>query len=81
MSRRFVIDCDRCGAKAVESPIQIAAVVGWLTCPAGGSGEDDTERVDLCPKCAGGLLQSAVRGLQHEEARQWIAEARKKVKG
>ena len=51
MSRRFVVDCDRCGAKAVEVPIQITAVVGWLTCPAGGRGEDDTASVDLCPKC------------------------------
>ena len=79
MSKRFVIDCDRCGAKGVQEPLQITAVVGWLTCPAGGRGQDDEESVDLCPKCAGQLLQCAVTKLPEDSARAWLAMARKKV--
>lgn len=84
MSRREVIDCDRCGARAVERPVLLPFVhTGWLSCPAGGSKEKDGERVDLCPDCAANLLASAVKGMGEDAARKWVADiraARKAVK-
>lgn len=80
MARREVTDCDRCGAKSVAEPVRLCVRVGWLSDPAGGSGDYDREDVDLCPKCAAALLSAAVNALGHEQAKKWVEDARKKVK-
>ncbi len=78
VSRREVVDCDRCGEKAVTSPIVVEVVTGRRPDPAGGGSEDDVERVDLCVKCAASMLQAVVARLDYDEGKKWHAEATKK---
>jgi len=80
MTKRMVIDCDRCDAKALAEPIEISVCVGYESCPAGGPAERDMRYLDLCPKCAAFLLTGAVSTMSEQGAFAWYTKAKEKVK-
>jgi hypothetical protein len=73
VSKRTVIDCDKCGHKGVPSPQQI-----HLTLPkARAVAEDDTtytETVDLCPVCCTRFLQLIVNNWTGDARQIWVKQ-------
>lgn len=55
MSRRTVVDCDRCSNIGLEASIQVVLCTGRLF---NGVDKDYIEHIkDLCPKCAEELIK------------------------
>lgn len=59
MSRRYVVDCDTCGAKALKEPIHLNLIVGRHMDGA-GSMENVDEEMDICPSCAERVLHEII---------------------
>lgn len=70
MARREVIDCDRCGAKAVACPIHLCFDVDRVPDGAGGM-EDVYSKIDLCVRCATSALHELIGKMDHAGRRIW----------
>lgn len=55
MSRREVVDCDRCKKETLNYGI-IWVATGHSSDPAGGPSTEDEESIDLCAKCLVALI-------------------------
>lgn len=76
MAQRVVVDCDRCGVKDLNEPVRIHLATGRSPDPAGGHSEEDTERVDLCNKCAGRSLNNIAGKLSYEAQSKLLSDIR-----
>ncbi len=81
MAKRTVIDCDRC-AKETSTPGSFWITVGYSSCPAGGSGSNDDEEIDLCPNCMVGLINHLKKLFladydQGKKIVQWVKDGKK----
>lgn len=74
MSKRNVVDCDRCvlgnGKDLGENVIKVSCVVGRSS--DGIEFDDDTKYFDLCPHCAQIKLQQLLTAMTHEQAAEWV---------
>lgn len=57
MSKREVVDCDRCGGPDVEDPVHLPVFVDRVPDGAGGM-ENTYKDFDFCPRCSQSLLTS-----------------------
>jgi hypothetical protein len=71
VSRREVIDCDRCG-KPGDPYVMTFGVTTGRGVDAAGSPEDRYENVDLCQGCMGVELTGFLQRLGHAEAKAWV---------
>ena len=70
MARREVVDCDCCGAKAVEHPVHLCFDVDRIPDGAGGM-QDVYSKIDLCVRCATAGLRELVGKMDHASRRIW----------
>ncbi len=77
MSKRTVLECDACGAECVYDTIY-ATVDRRMD--AAGSMESVHEPVDLCYSCMRRQMAKMVARMTYEHARDWVKEARTKLK-
>jgi hypothetical protein len=76
MSKRTVIDCDRCGKQACPSAKTVSVTVGSQTDGA-GSRDYLQEDIDLCPDCLFTCLTRFVGALNEREAQAWVETNRR----
>ena len=80
MSKRTVIDCDRCGMGPIAAPVSVSVRIGRLPCPAGGPSEVDTADLDLCSSCAAWAFGQVARHLNDSAGRELVSEVRERRK-
>jgi hypothetical protein len=76
MSKREVIDCDKCGKESSQA--HTFRINTGKSMDAAGGYSTDMEIVDLCPACCANELQQLLTGMAFADLAIWARNARKK---
>ena len=79
MSKRTVIDCDRCGMGPIANPVQVRVFTGWYSDPCEGQ-KRNHEDIDLCSACAAWAFSQIAKDLDEGPGNALVAAVRERRK-